>query len=317
MAGFRRRVLLVGAAATLVAPVSAKEVIKEVSRLRPGEFVWHPERAPEGPVTVIVSIPEQRVHVYRNGIRIAASTCSTGKAGHETPTGVFLVLEKDADHHSSTYDDASMPFMNRLTWDGIALHAGNLPGYPASHGCVRLPIAFARKLFTVTGLGTPVIIAGGPADPSEIIHPGMVLTGYAGFVASGAETAGKRPGRKREHSAPVVSVLASSADKKILLLENGEVTAEGALKISGFGKLGSHVFVLKSVEDQGRHMEWVGIDHGAEKHEDGAKVLTRLNADKVFSARLHADLHEGAMFVVTDLPMHPNSRTGKDFVIMS
>lgn len=317
MAGLRRRGLLIGAVATVVAPASAKEVIKEISKLRPGEFVWHPERAPQGPVTVIVSIPEQRVHVYRNGIRIAASTCSTGKPGHETPTGVFLVLEKDADHHSSTYDDASMPFMNRLTWDGVALHAGNLPGYPASHGCVRLPIDFARKLFTVTGLGTPVIIAGGPADPSEVIHPGMVLTGYAGFVVSGAEAAGKKPGRKREDSAPVVTVLASSADKKILILENGEVAAESALTISGLGKLGSHVFILKAVEAEGKHMEWVGIDHGVDKHEASAKVLTRLSADKGFAARLHTDLHEGAMFVVTDLPMHPNSRTGKDFVIMS
>ncbi len=74
---------------------------------------------------------------YRNGVRIAVSTCSTGKKGHETPTGVFTILEKDKDHHSSTYNNAPMPNMNRLTWSGVALHAGNLPGYPASHGCVR------------------------------------------------------------------------------------------------------------------------------------------------------------------------------------
>ena len=103
----------------------ATEVVKEIAALKPGEFTWHPERSPKGAVAVVVSIPQQRVHVYRNGIRIAVATCSTGKPGHETPTGVFTVLQKDKDHHSKTYNNAPMPNMNRLTWDGVALHAGN------------------------------------------------------------------------------------------------------------------------------------------------------------------------------------------------
>ena len=102
---------------------------------------------------------EQRVHVYRNGIRIAVSTCSTGKPGPRHADRRFHVLQKDKDHRSSTYNNAPMPNTNRLTWDGIALHAGNLPGYPASHGCVRLPLEFSALLFEVTHLGTPVIIA--------------------------------------------------------------------------------------------------------------------------------------------------------------
>ena len=102
--------------------------------LKPGDFIWHPERATEGPVVVIVSIPEQKAFVYRNGIRIGQSTVSTGRPGHATPTGVFTILQKDINHHSSTYNNAPMPYMERLTWDGIALHAGHLPGYPASHG---------------------------------------------------------------------------------------------------------------------------------------------------------------------------------------
>lgn len=150
-------------------------VVKEIHDLRPGEFTWHPERSPKGPVAAIVSIPEQRVHVYRNGIRIAVSTCSTGKSGHATPTGVFVVLQKDRHHRSSTYNNAPMPNMNRLTWSGIALHAGNLPGYPASHGCVRLPFEFSANLFGITHLGTPVIISGSRSDPWELVHPGLVL----------------------------------------------------------------------------------------------------------------------------------------------
>ena len=124
-----RRLVMLGLAPLTAAPLRAlAEAVREVHALKPGEFTWHPERSPKGPVAVIVSVPEQLVHVYRNGVRIAVSTCSTGKPGHETPTGVFTVLEKDKNHHSSTYNNAPMPNMNRLTWGGIALHAGQLPG---------------------------------------------------------------------------------------------------------------------------------------------------------------------------------------------
>ncbi|WP_156461700.1 L,D-transpeptidase family protein, partial [Aliiruegeria sabulilitoris] len=178
-----RRTLLAtsgGAALALLAgPLAGQHVYKEVHELKPNEFTWHPERQPTGPVAVIVSLTDQRVHVYRNGVRIAVSTCSTGKSGHETPTGVFVVLQKDRNHRSSTYNNAPMPNMNRLTWDGIALHAGNLPGYPASHGCVRLPLKFSALLFEVTHLGTPVIIADEHHFPVDVVHPGMVLASYA------------------------------------------------------------------------------------------------------------------------------------------
>ena len=95
-----RRIAALGLAPFTLASLGAlAEVVKEIHALKPGEFTWHPERSPKGPVAVVVSIPEQLVHVYRNGIRIAVATCSTGKPGHETPTGVFTVLEKDKHHH--------------------------------------------------------------------------------------------------------------------------------------------------------------------------------------------------------------------------
>ena len=142
------RVLATGAglltgAPFLVSAALAKPAKKDKTALKPGQFEWRPDRAPAGPVAIIVSIPKQQVFVYRNGIQIGVSSCSTGMKGHETPTGVFTILQKAKEHYSSTYDNAPMPNMERLTWDGIALHAGKLPGYPASHGCVRLPPAFA------------------------------------------------------------------------------------------------------------------------------------------------------------------------------
>ena len=99
---------------------------------------------------MIVSLPEQLAYVYRNGVVIGVATVSTGKKGHETPTGVFTILQKDANHHSSLYNNAPMKFQERLTWDGVALHAGGLPGYPSSHGCVHLPSKFAEELFAAS-----------------------------------------------------------------------------------------------------------------------------------------------------------------------
>ena len=127
--------------------------------LAPGEYRWHPAAAPSGPMVAVVSIPEQRIHVYRDGVRIGLSTVSTGKPGHETPTGTFTILQKKRMHRSNLYDDAPMPFMQRLTWDGIALHAGRVRDEPASHGCVRLPRAFAEHLFEATDKGMTVVIA--------------------------------------------------------------------------------------------------------------------------------------------------------------
>jgi hypothetical protein len=302
----------------------ALEVIKDIADLKPGEFTWHPERQQTGPVAVVVSLPEQRVHVYRNGIRIAVSTCSTGRPGHETPTGVFVVLQKDKNHKSSTYNNAPMPNMNRLTWSGIALHAGKLPGYPASHGCVRLPMEFSERLFGVTHLGTPVIIAGAHADPTELVHPGMVLSAYAEheFDSVVAALNGKsHPSDWTEaETHPVTSIIASSADGRIMLVENSEVLAEGNLTVTGDGELGSHVFVLGDAHDGAKGLRWIAISHNSDA--DGffqpeERAISRLRADERFLERMRPALHPGAILIVTDAPLSPDSRSGKDFVIMS
>ena len=140
----------------------------EVRKLKPGQFTWQPELQPRGPVSIIVSIKEQLLHVHRKGKRIGVSTVSTGKSGYATPIGVFTILQKKEEHVSSIYG-SEMPFMQRLTWSGIALHAGALPGYPASHGCVRMPIKFAELLFGATKLGTPVVIANRFSDPNPVV----------------------------------------------------------------------------------------------------------------------------------------------------
>lgn len=145
---------------------------RQAAALQPGEFVWKPDYAAPGQLVIVVSLPEQRAHVYRNGVRIGVTTVSTGTADHPTPTGTFEILQKKEMNYSNLYNNAPMPFMQRLTWDGIALHAGKIPGYPASHGCVRLPMAFARKLYAETERGMLVVIADETSHASDVLYPG-------------------------------------------------------------------------------------------------------------------------------------------------
>ncbi|QRM55029.1 L,D-transpeptidase family protein [Sinorhizobium sp. BG8] len=125
----------------------------------------------EGPLEIIVSRDLQSLKVYDGDVVVASSKVSSGKPGHTTPTGIFSILEKKRMHHSNLYDDAEMPFMQRLTWSGIALHASNhVPSYPASHGCVRLPSDFARTLYQLTRRGGHVLISGGEVAPRRVVH---------------------------------------------------------------------------------------------------------------------------------------------------
>ena len=117
-----------------------------------------PEEARVDGVLIVVSLASQRMYVFRDGALWNTSKVSTGKSGHETPVGTFPILQKKVHHRSNLYDDAPMPFMQRLTWSGVALHAGNVPGYPASHGCIRMPKAFAQKLYGITGFSSTVVV---------------------------------------------------------------------------------------------------------------------------------------------------------------
>lgn len=123
------------------------------------------------PIMAIVSLRNQRITVYDAHGRILRALVSSGQKGRETPAGIFSVIQKEADHYSNLYDDAYMPNMQRITWSGIALHGGSLPGYPASHGCIRMPFGFAERLFDETSLGFRVIVAPRDVAPVEIAHP--------------------------------------------------------------------------------------------------------------------------------------------------
>ena len=126
--------------------------------LKPGQYVWRDVPDAAGPERVVMSLSDQMAYLYRGDTLVAASTISSGRDDKPTPTGVFSVLNKTPMHHSNKYDNAPMPFAQFFEPHGIAMHAGYNPGHPASHGCGRLPSAFAKKLYSVTDVGTPVFI---------------------------------------------------------------------------------------------------------------------------------------------------------------
>ena len=310
------------AAASRLTPSFAQRVDKDAEQLTNGEFNWYPERSPSGPIIAIVSLPDQRVYVYRNGVRIAASTCSTGKLGHQTPTGVFKILQKDKNHHSSTYNNAPMPYMNRLTWSGVALHAGQLPGYPASHGCVRLPKEFAELLFGVTKIGVTVVIADDKSQPEEVTHPGMVLGEYAAREFNAVDTAIKATeyseGHERAPKSP--SVVVSSADKSIKVFDNGALAASGKVEIQNPEKpLGERVFTLTGSDDQSGTMAWQAVGVGASAKttgEDNGAALRRIKADLPTREAVRKRLKFGMTIVTTDQPADAKTRSGDGFVVL-
>jgi hypothetical protein len=207
------------------APKSAAlELAKEADRLRPGQWVWKPEIAPKGPILVYVDLGRQLATVYRNGIRIGVSTISSGRHGYETPTGVFTILEKNKEHISHKYNDAPMPYQERLTWGGVALHAGGLPGYPESHGCVHLPMAFSKLLFDSMPLGGTVIIAGGHEDPVMRPPAGVLAPAVAGVTPAPAPpltSGGSFTWNPAAAPSGPVSIIVSTGDQQVVVLRNG------------------------------------------------------------------------------------------------
>jgi hypothetical protein len=304
---------------------------KQAADLSPGEFVWMPEVAPTGPIVILVSIAEQRLRAYRNGVLIGYSTVSTGRKGHETPTGVFTVLQKDAHHVSSIYKGAKMPYMERLTWTGIALHAGNLPGYPASHGCIRLPLEFSRLLFELDPVGTTVVIADEHSGPHEAAHPGAVLSPDLDAAAGHPGSAGLaeyawRPERSLEGP---VSLLLSTADRTLYVYRNGVEIGRSAIGLSSPGSsLAEGVFtVLEGFEETEspfvpgkRDHRWMGVPHGtsatATKGEP-AKLASRVSIPRPFAAKVYEILGPGSTLFITNREAAPHTRTAEDFVVMA
>lgn len=290
--------------------------------LKSGEFTWAPEIAPTGPIEVLVSLDEQRAYTYRNGVLIGESTVSTGKPGHETPTGVFTTKLKDADHHSSIYHNAAMPYTERLTNDGVSLHAGGIPGYPESHGCVHMPSEFARLLFDAAPLGMTVVIANSKTEPNIVDHPPFLspITDK-GALEENARLFADQPYRwepEKSTKGPM-SIVLSKYDERIVVLRNGvEIGRAKVQFVDATKPIGTHVFVAK--QPAGTKTQWISV--GMIGHMDDANTLPDPDAVKRivlphdFQQKITPLIVSGTTLMVTDAPIMEHT-TGKEMAVIS
>ena len=306
---------LLAAAAPSITHAQSAVPQADVRALKPGEFLWYPQIAPEGPVVLVVSLDEQRAYVYRNGIAIGVSTISSGKAGKDTPTGVFTILQKNKDHRSNLYNNAPMPYMQRLTWDGIALHGGHLPGYPASHGCVRLPQAFAEKLFGITRFGDSVVVANAKASPASLVHPAVLAPVTAGGQAAHPDLSAYEV-YWNEAASPEgpVSILVSLYDQRVSVLRNGVLIGAAPLQmIRDFALNGTVLLVMTTemedipslLDPQQKEHRWVA--HRVLGEEGAPMPPLRSLGDAFwipqdFARRLYTVLKPGTTVLLSDLP---------------
>ncbi len=200
----------------------------------PSFFVFdHESRAPGAPLMAIVSLRNQRITVYDANGWILRAPVSSGQKGRETPAGIFSVIQKEAEHYSNLYDDAYMPHMQRITWSGIALHGGPLPGHPASHGCVRMPYDFAARLFGATRLGMRVIVAPTDVAPVEIAHPALFSPKPGAGAVAAARAAEADEAASKADQARLAAVTASREAARAMMpvraAENLKLRAEAQL----------------------------------------------------------------------------------------
>lgn len=276
-------------------------------------FLWLPQLAPAGPMTIVVSLPLQRAYVFRNGIRIGVSRVSTGKTGYETPTGVFTILQKHREHYSNLYDDAPMPLMQRLTWDGVALHAGQVPDYPASHGCIRLPYAFAEHLFDATTTGMTVIVSAS-RDVAAIVQSEPLAARMDTPAPRTAQESGYHWEPQRSETGPV-TVVVGAVEQEIVVLRNAVEIGRAPVNIAAGTWHGTRAYLLLQGSGPGTSrvvpgrpaLRWLEIPLGpvSETASDPAQAIDAglMRFDPGFAARIYDVLVPGATVLVTDEPV--------------
>ena len=245
-------------------------------------------RAAGEPIMAIVSLRDQRITVYDANGWILRAPVSSGQKGRETPAGIFSVIQKEAEHYSNLYDDAYMPHMQRITWSGIALHGGPLPGYPASHGCIRMPFDFAERLFDATRLGMRVIVAPREVAPVEIAHPALFLPkpGAGAFAAARAAEADEAA--RKADEARLAAVTASREAARVTIAvrvaENLKLKAEAQLAAAETA-LGAAKSAEEKEQAEGAKVQAAARLAGLQVQWEAAKADLQQKRDAALSAR--------------------------------
>lgn len=267
---------------------------------------------------MVVSIDDQVAYVYRNGVQIARSTVSTGRVGKETPTGVFTILERNIEHESSIYKGAKMPYMQRLTWSGIAIHAGDLPGYPASAGCVRMPYAFSQKVYGVLEKGSTVVISKSGSEPSRSSKPADIL--LASRSSNATNRAIPNPQGKviwqpyKSPSGPY-SILMSYADRTVYVWRNGIQIGQAPLTINGMGTPPQGVFMRL----EGGGAPWTALSlNGSGGGSDAINSMrTRISVPESFRRQVSKALTPGTILVAAKGKNNTSTHSSPNFKILA
>ena len=293
------------------------ELAKQAEKLKPGQWLWYPKIAPIGPILVYVDLGRQLATVYRNGVRIGVTTVSTGREGYETPTGVFTILEKNVVHISHKYNDAPMPYQQRLTWGGVALHAGGLPGYPESHGCIHLPLAFSKLLFDAMPMGGTVVIAGGHEDPVKRDAAGVLAPAMAGVTPVAAmplSPEGTFTWNPALSPSGPVSIIISTGDQQVVVLRNGvEIGRAHAVVAQQTSE--SQVMTLSG----GKTPQWIQVgvsDLAGEPNEIiSTERVEQMHLPAAFVKNMRSVITPGTTVLVTEAKVDANS-TGRQTTVM-
>jgi hypothetical protein len=223
------------------------------------------------------------------------------------------MLQKKVRHTSSIYKGAQMPHMQRLTWSGIALHAGHLPGYPASAGCVRMPIDFAAKLYSVTGIGTTVIIADNKSAPDHTVRPGLLFSGKTGTPPTGGfvwapDKAPKGP----------LSVIMSAPDRRIYVYRNGvEIGRAPVIGLESARLSGTYVYSADSTIDSNGRRDWIYTASVGKKAPNLKELEDRISIDPSFLQDVRALIEPGTTLILTNAPVGSQTHSGSGFSILT
>jgi L,D-transpeptidase catalytic domain len=253
--------------------------------------------------------------VYRNGIQIGQTPVSTGRPGYPTPTGVFSILGKDATHRSKKYNNAAMPFAERLTWSGIFLHAGDLPGYPSSHGCVHLPLAFAKDLFDTTQAhDTTVVITESTSHPTEA-GPIEQLLRIVQTDVSGTQTPNNVLWEPNKSKGGNVAIVISELDKRIEILRGGVLIGQAPISLAEPETSLPEALYVKLQPNPGKPSpDWSAVLIAGSQTTTPSQLLGEIQVPAPISNELNKLLVPGTLLITTPGSLTPDNRSATNFV---
>jgi len=306
----RRFIILVAAVclldeAGLYGITQGTQTSAQAGDLQLGDYVWHPEAAPTGPVVIIVDLSQQVMQVYRNGDLIGRSTIGAGKGEHPTPTGIFTILQKELTHHSTKYHEASMPFMERLTWDGVAIHAGDVVGEPDSHGCIHVPLTFAKKLYGEVKEGATVLVTSDSSTPQATAKPDLEFSN--GKSSPVTTPSPQVPDSWHPEASPQgpICVVYSSADRRVYVYRD---RVEIGISNVGHGttppSVGDSVYAAQAGTSPDGVARWKLLGRlDSSTKTDAVAILPQLGLPPDFLQNLRGIITPGTTLVLTNQPV--------------